>query len=289
MLAVLCAVAAGLAVWVWVPFDTPARRLARLYPPGPEDDATGRPHPAAAARPGSAVHLAPMPMPGRWVRLGPVRLPVPGRWVHLGPVRLPVPDRRVLLIAGCVGVVTGLVFMGVTGMIAGFLSAVATAWVLTRQEPPAVLRERRQMAADLPFAADLMVACLLAGRPVGAAVEAAANALPGPLATRLTWVATQLRLGADPEPTWAHLARDPATAALARAMTRAALSGAPVADVLTRLADDARESAQAASLTAARRVAVKAVAPLGLCFLPAFILLGIVPVIASLASTIVLP
>ncbi|WP_246267245.1 type II secretion system F family protein [Nonomuraea typhae] len=209
--------------------------------------------------------------------------------LHLGPVRLPVPDRRVLLIAACVGVVTGLVFMGVAGMIAGLLSAVATAWVLARQEPPAVLRERRQMAADLPFAADLMVACLLAGRPVGAAVETAANALPGPLATRLTWVATQLRLGADPEPTWAHLARDPATAALARAMTRAALSGAPVADVLTRLADDARESAQAASLTAARRVAVKAVAPLGLCFLPAFVLLGIVPVIASLASTIVLP
>jgi hypothetical protein len=36
-------------------------------------------------------------------------------------------------------------------------------------------------------------------------------------------------------------------------------------------------------------VGVKAVAPLGLCFLPAFVLLGIIPVVAGLASAIILP
>jgi pilus assembly protein TadC len=69
-------------------------------------------------------------------------------------------------------------------------------------------------------------------------------------------------------------------------MTRAALSGAPVADVLSRLADDARREVRASSTAAARRVGVQAVAPLGLCFLPAFVFLGIIPVVAGLAGQV---
>ncbi|WP_245642351.1 type II secretion system F family protein [Nonomuraea candida] len=145
------------------------------------------------------------------------------------------------------------------------------------------------MAADLPFAADLMTACLRAGHPVSGATDITAKAMGGPVGERLTWVSSQLRLGADPEPTWAALVGDPALGQLSRAMSRAAQSGAPVADVLTRLADDAREAARAAAVASARSVGVKAVAPLGLCFLPAFVLLGIIPVVAGLASTIVIP
>ncbi|WP_328818098.1 type II secretion system F family protein [Nonomuraea cypriaca] len=182
-----------------------------------------------------------------------------------------------------------LLIGGNVGIIAGFLVAPATALFLHRREPPQSRHERRRITADLPFAADLMTACLLAGRPVSAATDIAADAIGGPLGERLTWVSRQLRLGADPEPTWATLAKDPAMGPLSRAMSRAANSGAPVAEVLTRLADDARESARAASVASARSVGVKAVAPLGLCFLPAFVLLGIVPVIAGLASTIIIP
>jgi pilus assembly protein TadC len=124
---------------------------------------------------------------------------------------------------------------------------------------------------------------------VSSATDLAADAVGGPLGRRLAWVSNQLRLGADPEPTWATLARDPALGQLSRAMSRAAQSGAPVADVLTRLADDARDTARAESIATARSVGVKAVAPLGLCFLPAFVLLGIIPIVAGLASTIVIP
>ncbi|MEV0594383.1 type II secretion system F family protein [Nonomuraea cavernae] len=175
------------------------------------------------------------------------------------------------------------------GIVAGLLVVPVVGVILHRRDDPADQQTRRRISADLPFAADLMAACLLAGQPVSAAIESAASAVEGPLGERLSWVSSQLRLGADPEPTWAHLARDPATGSLARAMSRAAQSGAPVADVLTRLADDARDAAHAASVAAARSVGVKAVAPLGLCFLPAFVLLGIIPVIAGLAATIVLP
>jgi len=40
---------------------------------------------------------------------------------------------------------------------------------------------------------------------------------------------------------------------------------------------------------AARKVGVLAVAPLGLCFLPAFVCLGIVPVVVGLASQVLVP
>ncbi|MFG1947556.1 type II secretion system F family protein [Nonomuraea sp. NPDC048826] len=185
--------------------------------------------------------------------------------------------------------IVGLLVGGFPGLLAAALVTPITATVLHRRDPPELERDRARIVADLPFAADLMSACLLAGRPTSAAAHIAATAISGPLGLRLTWVSTQLKLGADPEPTWSHLARDPATAQLARAMIRAAQSGAPVADVLTRLADDAREASRAESVAAARSVGVKAVAPLGLCFLPAFVLLGIIPVIAGLATTIVLP
>jgi pilus assembly protein TadC len=72
-------------------------------------------------------------------------------------------------------------------------------------------------------------------------------------------------------------------------MSRAASSGAPVADVLTRLSDDFRRAVRAASSAAAQRVGVQAVAPLGLCFLPAFVFLGIIPVVAGLAGEVLLP
>jgi Flp pilus assembly protein TadB len=179
--------------------------------------------------------------------------------------------------------------MSTAGIVVGLIAAAATGWALHRKQTTDTGQDHTRITADLPFTADLMVACLHAGQPVSAATESAARAVGGPLGVRLLWVGSQLRLGADPEPTWALLTHDPATANLARTMSRAAQTGAPVADVLTRLADDARESARTTSVAAARRVAVKAVAPLGLCFLPAFVLLGIVPVVAGLASTIILP
>jgi pilus assembly protein TadC len=70
-------------------------------------------------------------------------------------------------------------------------------------------------------------------------------------------------------------------APLARTMIRAIETGAPVADGLNRLVDDQRRARRWDSERRARAVGVKAAAPLGLCFLPAFIAIGIVPTIVS--------
>ncbi|MEV5412473.1 type II secretion system F family protein [Thermopolyspora sp. NPDC052614] len=178
---------------------------------------------------------------------------------------------------------------GVPGVVAGMAVAAVVVTVMRRREPADARRRRERLLADLPFAVEMLVACLRAGQPTRSAVEAVAGAVGGPLGEGLASVGRRLMLGADPGEAWAAMAAEPSLAPLARAMTRAALSGAPVADVLIRLAADARQEARARSTAAARRVGVRAVAPLGMCFLPAFVCLGIVPVIAGLASQVLVP
>ncbi len=69
-----------------------------------------------------------------------------------------------------------------------------------------------------------------------------------------------------------------------RALVRAGEGGAPVAVAVARLAAEARAEDRARAEQAARRAGVLAVAPLGACFLPAFVLLGVVPVVVGLAG-----
>ncbi|GGL36750.1 type II secretion system F family protein [Planomonospora parontospora] len=264
----LTAVLAAAAVWMWTSPADPVRRLRRARPDPPLPAHT----PVGAIRP-------PGGGPGGAGRTGAEAESIGGR----------PPSRGETAIAVTTALAAFLALGGVTGAVVGGAGAVAVLLVLRRREGPARCRERERITADLPFAADLMVACLRAGQPVTGALDVTVQAVGGPLGDRLARVSGQLRLGAAPEHAWLALAADRALAPLARTMSRAALSGAPVADVLTRAADDSRHAARAASSAAARRVGVQVVAPLGLCFLPAFVLLGIVPVVAGLAGEIVLP
>jgi hypothetical protein len=51
--------------------------------------------------------------------------------------------------------------------------------------------------------------------------------------------------------------------------------------MLQRVAEDARDAARWDAQARARALGARAAAPLGLCFLPAFVLVGIVPVVAG--------
>jgi len=71
-----------------------------------------------------------------------------------------------------------------------------------------------------------------------------------------------------------------------RAVVRAADSGAPVADALANLADDLRRDRLIDADEVARRVAVRSAGPLGLCFLPAFVLVGVTPTVIGAFSSL---
>ncbi len=142
------------------------------------------------------------------------------------------------------------------------------------------------MRRDLPVLVLLLATALRSGSATGVASRQVCAALPGPAADRLAVVGDQLALGVDPERVWAALATDPELAPLGRALARAERTGAPIAGVVERLADDLATTGRLEVEDRARTVGVRAALPLGLCLLPAFLLLGIVPLVASLIAGI---
>jgi Flp pilus assembly protein TadB len=184
------------------------------------------------------------------------------------------------------GVAVAMFLGGPVGLAAAPVAAGATWWVIERSEPAQVRRDRERARRDLPHVVGLLADALRSGRPPDAALEVVAGALPGPAAARLAELVPRLRLGVDRQQVWADLAADPALAPLGRALARAHRTGAPVVPAVERLADELARSARAEVEDRARAVGVKAAVPLGLCLLPAFVLVGIVPVVAALLSTL---
>jgi pilus assembly protein TadC len=138
---------------------------------------------------------------------------------------------------------------------------------------------------------DVLAVCLGAGMAVPTAAAAAAPSAPPDLARVLRRAADLLALGADPAVAWSipsgsQDSTDPQIDALLRLARRSASSGAALADGVTELAEESRHDAAHAATAAAERAGVLIAGPLGLCFLPAFICLGIVPVVAGLAGDV---
>ncbi|MEO6605583.1 MAG: type II secretion system F family protein, partial [Aeromicrobium sp.] len=92
-------------------------------------------------------------------------------------------------------------------------------------------------------------------------------------------LASRLAVAGDPIRVWSSLLHDPALAPVGRAFRRAETSGMPVAQIISGVADELRRERRARRRDDSRKVAVRTAAPLGVCFLPAFFLIGIVPTI----------
>ncbi|MBM9461147.1 type II secretion system F family protein [Nocardioides sp. zg-536] len=167
------------------------------------------------------------------------------------------------------------------------LAASGMVWVVAgRLEPPGARRRREQVRRDLPHLVSLLGAALRAGLAPPQALGVVGRALPGPAADRLAPLAARLELGGDAAAIWSSLGGDPELGPLGRALARAHRTGAPVVAVIDRLADELAHRGRAEVEDRARAVGVRAAVPLGLCLLPSFLLLGIVPLAVSLASTI---
>ncbi|WP_030734137.1 type II secretion system F family protein [Streptomyces sp. NRRL S-31] len=220
--------------------------------------------------------------------------------------------RRVADLLG-LGVCSGRVPFVIPGAVrrwlpaAGAAGAAGGAWVLVGGAAGAVLglgvgvvlwrwRDRRaatgrpetsdtaEAARRLPLAADLLAACITAGAGPVIAAHAVGEALGGPVGQALARGAAEVRLGGAPADAWRSLALLPGAGALARLLERADESGLPAAGPVTRLASDARAEWARAATARARRAAVLVSAPVGLCFLPAFVAIGVLPVVIGLAG-----
>lgn len=197
----------------------------------------------------------------------------------------PGPGLRPLGAVGA-GVGAWLFVGGPLGPVVGVVAA-GVAWrILTGVEAPSSRREREEVERTLPHLIDLFASTLRAGAEPVAGLAQVCAALPGPAADRLAPVVEQSRWGSSAVEAWGSVARVEALAPLARAMVRSQTSGASVVLAVERLADELERESLARAEDAARRVGVSAAVPLGVCLLPAFLLLGVVPTVASLLSSV---
>jgi Flp pilus assembly protein TadB len=175
---------------------------------------------------------------------------------------------------------------GFTGAIAAAFVVPVVAAVLRRQILRMPVPTDRASRAALPLTCDLIAAGMRSGAAVPTALAAAARTAPAGLRNELSRVAALLSLGTSADEAWSAVARDPVIGSVAAIAARSAGSGIRLADALSRCARSQREELHAASVAKAEGVGVLALLPLGLCFLPAFICLGVIPVVAGIAADV---
>ena len=198
------------------------------------------------------------------------------------PAAEPSGKRTRLLLSVLLGLSVTALVGTVWGVPVGVATGIGVDRFLRSREPAEVLREREESLADMPLGLDLLAAALKGGGAVDGSITAVADALGGPLGERLHRTARSLRLGAEPAEAWAHLSGVPQAERLITAAVRSSASGGALSGALERLSGDLRADRAVAMEAAAQRAAVLIVLPLGLCFLPAFLLAGLAPVLFGL-------
>ncbi|MFD3699470.1 type II secretion system F family protein [Streptomyces sp. NPDC058646] len=177
----------------------------------------------------------------------------------------------------------GVLIGGPVGAAAGCAAALGV-WRWRARARPAAGVDPAEAEHQLPFAADLLAACLAAGAGPVEAAEVVGESLGGPVGERLALAGAQLRLGGEPGAAWGRLAEIPGAGVLAECLERAARTGAPAAEPVSRLATALRADRARQAGARAQRAAVLVTAPVGLCFLPAFLAIGVAPVVIGMAS-----
>lgn len=168
-----------------------------------------------------------------------------------------------------------------------------TLWVGARDRvrtrwPDRAARERAAtLRASVPQVCDLLAVCLDAGRPPRSALRVVVGVLDDPVAGELAGVLRRIDLGVDEAEAWLGLRAVPGYASVARDLARSVQRGLGLAALLRQHAVDARKDAAAEALVRARGAGVRSVVPLMLCFLPAFLLLGVVPIFGAMAAALV--
>lgn len=145
-------------------------------------------------------------------------------------------------------------------------------------------RSRRsgEPSVDLTVVLDLVGAALGSGAGVPRALEAVGRAVGGGDGAGLARAATALLLGAGWSQAWEQTPGR--LRPVADALRPAWVHGAPPGDALRVARDQLVHDRRARAKSAAARLGVRLVLPLGLCLLPAFVLLGLVPVMVALGS-----
>lgn len=196
----------------------------------------------------------------------------------------------VLMGSDPVGVLTGSILGALTGLLGLGLAFAGRRWtavLVHRAEVESAASSGAEQTSNVPPVDTALVLELLAAQlRAGLAPLAALGTLAEALNSRpLHTVCQRLQMGSGWGSAWSGSAAG-TFGELRDALAPAYTGGAPSTALLLSLADAHRLSERRAAERAAGRLSVALVVPLGLCSLPAFICLGIVPIIISLLPTL---
>jgi len=133
-------------------------------------------------------------------------------------------------------------------------------------------------------AVDVLAAALRAGLPIPAALQATAQAWSGPTGQALARAGRSLAVGQGWEQAWPSVPEGSVLAGIERALSMGWRNGVRCGPLLATVKAAVLRAERLRGLKAAGRLGVSLMAPLGLCYLPAFMALGLAPLIISLAS-----
>jgi len=170
--------------------------------------------------------------------------------------------------------------IGTCALVLGLgLMALGRAW-------SGALLRRAQGCVDVAglVAVDILAAALRAGLPIPAALQATAQAWPGPSGEVLSRVGRSLAAGQAWEQAWQPAPQGLVLAGIERALGLGWRSGVRCGPLLVAVKAAVLRAERLRGLKAAGRLGVSLMAPLGLCYLPAFMALGLAPVVISLAG-----
>lgn len=138
-------------------------------------------------------------------------------------------------------------------------------------------------SSEILRALEIIQLGLSSGMTIGDALEHSQKHSPPAAAQELERGLNQFRIGLPLARGLEQIAIDnPGWRSISDTLITSLNSGSPVADQLADVAFILQSSIDTEKLKRIKSVAVKSVLPLGLCFLPAFILLAVIPVIAGL-------
>jgi hypothetical protein len=149
------------------------------------------------------------------------------------------------------------------------------------------LPDAAEAPLDAAFVLDLCATAVRGGAAVPTALVGTGRHLGGSDGEALVRAGTALGMGAPWDVAWAGAPA--AVAAVGAALRVGWDAGSSPGPLLRAAADRLRRERRAAARAAAGALGVRLTLPLGVCFLPAFVVLGLVPVVLGLAGDLLGP
>lgn len=199
----------------------------------------------------------------------------------------PVPGAVSASIRLFVGVAAGALWWLLVPGRLGYISPLAglvVCWAAGRVPATPRPAEWRQLQREMPQTLEFLAAMLSSGKPLSAAIVMVGSISPPATRAFLQERAASSEIGMTADQNWGAVSPSHPWHPVAKDIRSSCESGAALVEAMKLHAQQARERSECEALVNAKKLGVKVTMPLMICFLPAFILVGVVPTAADLLA-----